>query len=110
MKEVTLDATNQSLGRLASQAAVILMGKDKANYQPHEVTGDRVKIVNIDKVKLTGKKLDQKVYHKYTGYPGNLKDIKASSLTKKQLFERAIYNMLPKNKLRKKLIHRLIIE
>ena len=105
-----LDADNQVLGRLASRAAVVLMGKHKPDYTPFLKTGDHVIVVNAKKVRLTGKKEDQKVYRRHSGYPGGLREINARHLRAKfpeRLIQQAIHGMLPKNKLGKHLARRL---
>ena len=97
-----IDADGQVLGRLASQVAAILRGKNKPEFTPNVDTGDHVVIINTDKVVLTGKKLEQKLYRRHSGKPGNLKEIKYG----KHMAERsdfavmqAIKGMLPKNSL-----------
>jgi large subunit ribosomal protein L13 len=105
-----LDADNQVLGRLASRAAVVLMGKHKPDYTPFLKTGDHVIVVNAKKVRLTGKKEDQKIYRRHSGYPGGLREIAARHLRAKfpeRLIQQAIHGMLPKNKLGKHLARRL---
>ena len=105
-----LDADNQILGRLASRAAVVLMGKHKPDYTPFLKTGDHVIVVNAKKVRLTGKKEDQKIYRRHSGYPGGLREINARHLRAKfpeRLIQQAIHGMLPKNKLGKHLARRL---
>lgn len=103
MKEI--DATNKKLGRIAQEAAMALMGKDNPNYEPNRVNTEGVHIVNASKTDLDVKKLDQKKYKWYTGYPGGLKERTLSELIEKkgmkEVFEKAIYGMLPNNKLRK---------
>lgn len=111
-KDFTIDAAGQSLGRVASQCAAYLLGKHRADYAPHQVCVDAVTVINASKIVLTGRKLEQKVYHHYTGYPGHLKTIYAKDLMEKdpgQLIERAVYGMLPPNKLRKDRLHHLKI-
>lgn len=108
-----VDATNKTLGRLASEAAKVLQGKHKPNYQPHLSGDESVEISNVDKIKLTGKKMEQKVYYKHTGYPGNLKSITLEKLFEKdpqRVVELAVKGMLPKNKLRDRNMKRLIIK
>ena len=105
-----LDADNQVLGRLASRGAVVLMGKHKPDYTPFLKTGDHVIVVNAKKVRLTGKKEDQKIYRRHSGYPGGLREINARHLRAKfpeRLIQQAIHGMLPKNKLGKHLERRL---
>src|SRR5208282_1483640 len=74
---VVLDATDKPLGRLATKAARILIGKDKASFTPYLDSGDHVVVINADKVKMTGNKVDQKVYYSHSGYPGGLKAVPA---------------------------------
>lgn len=111
-KNFIIDAAGQSLGRVAAQCAAYLLGKHRADYAPHRVGVDTVTVVNAAQVVLTGRKLEQKVYHHYTGYPGHLKTIYAKDLMQKdpgQLIERAVYGMLPPNKLRKERLQHLKI-
>ena len=82
---VVIDATDQVLGRLASRVALVLRGKNKANYTPHVDCGDNVIVINAEKVKLTGKKLTDKVYVRYTGYPGGQLQKSCSSASHWQL-------------------------
>lgn len=105
-----LNASKESLGRLAVKAAVFLRGKHKPSYLPYLDLGDEVEVINTDKVKLTGKKADQKEYYRHTGYLGHLKVEKLESLLKRdsrEVVRRAVYHMLPDNKLRDKMIKRL---
>ena len=97
-----LDATDKPLGRLASEAARILRGKHKPIYTPHVDTGDFVIIINADKVLLTGKKLEKKMYYRHTGYPGGLKSMNYATLMASKptlAVEKAIKGMLPHNSL-----------
>ena len=97
-----IDATNEVLGRLASQIAKILRGKNKPCYTPHADCGDYVIVINADKVKLTGKKMTNKVYVRHTGYPGGQRfATPADYLAKKPTFviEKAVKGMLPKTRL-----------
>ncbi len=99
---VLIDAENKVLGRLASEAAKILRGKYKTNFTPHADTGDNVIIINADKIRLTGKKWDQKEYIRHTGYPGGQRVTTAKQMMAKNpiaMVEHAIKGMLPKNKL-----------
>ena len=112
-KIYTIDAKEKSLGRLASEIAKILIGKHKEDYLPYQDRGDIVKVKNLDKIKFTGKKFEMKKYYYHTGYPGHLKEIKLKDLwakDPKKVLKHAVYHMLPKNKLRKLMIKRLIIE
>ena len=105
-----LDAADQVLGRLATQAATLLMGKNKPGYAPFLVTGDHVIIINAAKVRLTGQKLDQKVYRRHTGYPGGLREVPARRMLAQRperVIEEAVLGMLPKNKLRQRFANRL---
>lgn len=100
----TIDATDQSVGRLASKIATLLIGKHKTEYAPHVDIGDIVIVKNVDKLKFTGQKLKQKIYYHHTGYPGALKKKKLQEVFEydpSSVLRRAVYNMLPKNKLRK---------
>jgi len=72
-----VDATNQVLGRLATKVARVLIGKDKASFTPYLDSGDHVVIINADKIRLTGNKIEQKVYYSHSGYPGGLKEVPA---------------------------------
>lgn len=97
-----IDATNVVLGRLASRVAMVLRGKEKVNFTPHVDCGDNVIIINADKVRLTGKKLTNKVYVRHTGYPGGQRFATPKELLKRKpiaVLEHAIKGMLPKNRL-----------
>jgi large subunit ribosomal protein L13 len=98
-----IDATDQALGRLATKAARILIGKDKATFTPYLDSGDHVVVINADKIKMTGNKVDQKVYYSHSGYPGGLKAVPAKRVRETRpewVVREAIVGMLPKNKLR----------
>lgn len=98
-----IDATNQVLGRLATKAARLLIGKDKAAFTPYLDSGDHVVVINADKIKMTGNKVEQKVYHSHSGYPGGLKEVPAKRVRESKpewVVREAIMGMLPKNKLR----------
>jgi large subunit ribosomal protein L13 len=104
-----VDARDKVVGRLASDIAVILMGKDKPAYTPHVDTGDFVVVTNVDKVVLTGKKWDQKRYTWYTGYPG-LRSESAAARKKRRpelILREAVRRMLPKSKLGGKMLRKL---
>ena len=97
-----LDAEGQVLGRLASRVARLLTGKDKPTYVTFLDTGDHVIVINAEKVRLTGKKLTEKMYRRHTGYPGGLREIAAGDLLAKhpeKLVQEAVIGMLPKTKL-----------
>lgn len=107
---VVVDATGQTVGRLATQLASVLRGKHKPDFTPHQAGGDFVIVVNAEKVVFSGNKLDQKVYTRYTGYQGGLKATTAREMLDKhpeRVLERAVWGMLPKNRLGRKLIRRL---
>ncbi len=109
---IKLDATNQSMGRLASEIATHLMGKTKASYQPHMDMGDNVEVINAAQMKFTGNKLENKKYYRHTGYVGNLKTIKLKDLFPQKadiLLKNCVSHMLPKNRLRKLMLKRLKI-
>lgn len=109
-KWYVVDATDLVLGRLASQVAAVLRGKNKPTFTPNVDTGDHVIIVNCAKVRLTGKKLEQKMYRYHTGYVGGLKETQYKKLMAEKP-EFAVYNavkgMLPKNSLGRKMIKKL---
>lgn len=109
---VVIDATDQVLGRLSSRVALILRGKHKANYTPHVDCGDNVIILNATKVRLTGKKLTDKVYVRHTGYPGGqrFRSPKEQFVVKPlAVVEHAIKGMLPKNRLGAELFRNLFV-
>jgi len=109
---VVIDATDQVLGRLASRVALILRGKNKANFTPHVDCGDNVIILNATKVRLTGKKLTDKVYIRHTGYPGGQRFEAPRELLKRKplaVVEHAVKGMLPKNKLGADLFRNLFV-
>jgi large subunit ribosomal protein L13 len=105
-----LDAEGVVLGRLASKAAMILMGKTKPIYTPFLDTGDHVVVINAEKVKLTGQKEENKIYRTHSGYPGGLKEVQAKKFRETRptrMIELAIQGMLPKNKLGKQMYRKL---
>lgn len=105
-----VDAEGKTLGRLASKIARVLMGKHKPYYTPHLDTGDYVVVVNADKIQVTGRKLDQKMYYRYSGYPGGLKSVtlrKQLSTRPEHVIWAAVRNMLPKNKLGRAMLKKL---
>ena len=98
-----VDAEGVVLGRLATRIARMLIGKDKANYTPHLDCGDHVVVINAERVKLTGNKIDQKIYRHHSGYPGGLKEIPIRVMLQRrpeEVVREAVLGMLPKNKLR----------
>jgi len=112
--EHTLDATNKSLGRIASQAAHLLMGKNTTNFTRNEITDVVVTITNASQAKISSKKMDEKIYMSYSGYPGGRTDRTMRRVIDekgyKEIFKRAVYGMLPENRLRSRMMKKLIIE
>jgi len=111
-KYYLIDARDKTLGRLATFIARLLMGKDRVDYTPHVDAGAGVIVINADKIKLTGKKVNQKVYTSYSGYPGGLKVRTLKDLLQKkpeEVIRHAVSGMLPKNKHRARRIARLKI-
>ncbi len=105
-----VDAENKVLGRLASELAKILRGKNKPEFTPHVDTGDYIIVINANKVNLTGNKWKDKVYYRHSGYPGGIKSITADNLKAKRpedLIRFAVKGMLPKNRLGRKLFKKL---
>src|SRR3989475_13114164 len=98
-----VDASDQVLGRLATRVARVLIGKDKPAFTPYLDSGDHVVVINADKIRLTGNKLEQKVYRHHSGFPGGLKEVPAKRLRPTRadwMLREAVLGMLPKNKLR----------
>ena len=109
-KWLVIDADGLVLGRLATEVATILRGKNKPIYTPHVDTGDYVIVINADKMKLTGKKLDQKRYYWHTGYPGGLKSVDYRTMmanTPEKALMIAVKGMLPKNSLGRQMLKKL---
>ena len=107
-----IDADGKILGRLAVKIAVLLRGKDKPDFAPNKDIGDLIVVKNIKKIKVTGKKFENKIYYHHTGYLGGLKETPFKKLFKKdpgEVLKKAVFGMLPKNKLRAKQIKRLKI-
>jgi len=105
-----VDATGKTLGRLATQIANVLKGKHKPIYTPGMDCGDFVVVVNADKVKVTGRKLDQKFYYRFSGYPGGLTEISLRDQLKdhpERVLEDAVMGMLNRNRMRRQLIRKL---
>ena len=105
-----VDATDRALGRLASQIASRLRGKHQPIFTPHSDTGDFIIVINAEKIRLTGRKWQQKVYYRHSGYIGGLKSITAKKLREKRpenLVRHAVWGMLPKNRLGRKLYKKL---
>ena len=111
-KWFVVDAENKVLGRLASEIATRLRGKHKPNFSPHMDVGDFIVVVNADKVKLTGNKLDDKIYYRHSGYMGGIKEQTAKEVLAKkpeELIRMAVKGMLPKNKLGRQQLKKLKI-
>lgn len=109
-KWLLVDAEGQTLGRLASKVAKLLRGKHKPNYTPHVDCGDNIVIINAEKITLSGNKWDEKLYNRYTGYPGGQKHTSAKELLEKnpgRIVEKAVKGMLPKNRLGAELFRNL---
>jgi large subunit ribosomal protein L13 len=105
-----VDASEFELGRLATRIATVLRGKHKPTFTPHVDTGDFVVVINADQVKLTGRKLDTKHYHRYSGYPGGLRSLDARSVRAEdpeRVIRQAVKGMLPKNRLSRQVITKL---
>ena len=97
-----VDATDKTLGRLSTQIANRLRGKHKPEYTPHVDTGDYIVVVNAEKVRVTGNKGTDKIYHRYTGYPGGIKSLSFNELIEKtpeRAIQKAVKGMMPRNKL-----------
>jgi len=108
-----IDATDQAIGRMASEIAILLRGKNKPEYEPYLDHGDMVEVSNIDKVKFTGRKFEQKNYFSFTGYVGGLKTRKMSEVFSKnpgEVLHRAVKQMLPPTRLRNDMMKRLVIK
>src|SRR5262249_34691758 len=109
-KWYVIDAADQVLGRVATKAATILCGKHRPHYAPFLVTGDHVVIINADKIRLTGQKMDQKTYRWHTRYPGGLREVVVRKVFEgktENVIRRAVMVKLPKNNLRKRMVKRL---
>ncbi len=109
---VVIDATDLSLGRLASRVALVLRGKTKAGYTPHVDCGDNVIVINAEKIALKGNKMTDRVYTRYTGYPGGQRFSTPAEILRKrpaELIRRAVKGMLPKTRLGDKLINNLYV-
>ena len=111
--DYTIDAQNKKLGRLASEAAILLMGKNRADFARNTVADAKVKIVNAGKIFVTNKKMDNKIYKNYSGYPGGLKETSMKKVVAvkgmKEALRIAIKGMLPTNKLRPRIMKNLTI-
>ena len=111
-KWFVIDATGKTLGRLSSEVAKMLRGKNKPIYTPHEDTGDYVIIVNAEKIQVTGKKLDQKIYYNHSAYVGGMRETDLKTMLDKKpekVIELAVKGMLPKGPLGRKMIKKLFV-
>ena len=108
---IVIDADSRPLGRIASRAASILRGKHRPDFTPHQDMGDFVVVINAAKVRLTGTKLQTKIYHRHTGYPGGVRTTTAGKILQskqpERLIEMAVRGMLPKNRLGRRLFLKL---
>jgi len=105
-----VDANDQTLGRLATKIAALLLGKHKPNYTPGVDNGDYVVVINAERVRVTGRKLDQKVYYRHSGYPGGLRSVTLRERLQRnpeRVIRDAVWGMLPKNSYGRKLIRKL---
>ncbi|MDD4931236.1 MAG: 50S ribosomal protein L13 [Candidatus Colwellbacteria bacterium] len=113
MKEIIIDAKDQKLGRLASKIALVLQGKDTAAYEPRLNGDNKVIVKNIKNLEITGKKAEQKIYYRHTGYMGHLREktfTEAFTASPAWVLKHAVKGMLPKNRLQDKRLKQLIIE
>ena len=107
---VVVDANDQTLGRLATQISTVKLGKHKTGYTPGVEMGDYVIVVNASHIRVTGNKLDYKMYHRHTGYPGGLKSVNLRDLLAKnpeRVIEKAVWGMLPHNRMGRSLMKKL---
>ena len=107
---VVVDANDQTLGRLATQVSTVMLGKHKPGYTPGVEMGDYVIVVNASHINVTGNKLDDKMYHRHTGYPGGLKSVNLRDLLAKnpeRVIEKAVWGMLPHNRMGRNLMKKL---
>ena len=107
-----VDGTNQTVGRMCARIAAILRGKNKAYYTPHVDCGDFIIVTNCEKIKLSGNKMDEKIYDTFSGYPGGRKEEVAKDLLRRRpevIIERAVKGMLPKNRLGRQMYKKLFV-
>ncbi|QQG47810.1 MAG: 50S ribosomal protein L13 [Candidatus Woesebacteria bacterium] len=107
-----IDANGKVLGRISTEIVKFLMGKNKLNYAPHMDMGDKVVVINAEKIVLTGKKEKQKLYRSHSGYPGGFKEVKFKKMKEdhpERIIEIAVKRMLPENRLRDKRLRRLFV-
>ena len=108
-----VDASGKILGRFATEIAIFLRGKNRPDFLPYKDGGDAVEVSNVEKLKISGNKASDKVYWRHTGYPGGIKKTTYSGLIEKDsgaALKKAVYGMLPKNRLRNKMMKRLVIK
>lgn len=113
IETVEIDADGKVLGRLATEIAVILRGKNKTNFRPNIVSGEKVLVINASKIVLTGRKIEEKKYYHHTGYIGHLKETGLKELMQSnpsEVVRRAVYGMLPNNKLKKEWMKNLTVQ
>ncbi len=106
------DAQGKILGRLATDIAKVLIGKDKVSYAPHQDGGDFVVVINSNGIEVSGNKREDKIYHRFSGYPGGIAAVSFKEQLKRdsrKLITQAVYGMLPKNKLRDRMTNRLLV-
>ncbi|KKP77605.1 MAG: 50S ribosomal protein L13 [Candidatus Moranbacteria bacterium RIFOXYA12_FULL_35_19] len=106
------DAEKETLGRMATKIATVLRGKNKADFTPNIDGGDFAVVINSDKLQVTGNKMEGKIYHYFSGYPGGIRSVKLKDQMEKdstKVIQSAVYGMLPKNKLRNPMMKRLLI-
>jgi large subunit ribosomal protein L13 len=111
-KYLLFDAEGKILGRLAAEIGRVLRGKNKTDFTPNIDGGDFAVVINSDRITVSGNKMDGKIYHRFSGYPGGVTSIKLKDQLKKdsrKIIEAAVYGMLPKNKLRDRMMKRLLI-
>lgn len=111
-KHILFDAEGKILGRLATEIGRVLRGKNKAGFTPNIDGGDFAVVINADRIAVSGNKMEGKIYHHFSGYPGGITSIRLKDQLKKdsrKIIEAAVYGMLPKNKLRDKMMKRLLI-
>lgn len=110
----TIDATNKKLGRVATEAATLLMGKNRPDFERHILSPTNVEIINVSHLELTQKKMKNEKYVRYTGYPGGLRSEPMDRVINKkgygEIVRRAVYGMLPANKLRSRMMKNLVIK
>lgn len=110
----TIDAKDKSLGRIASETALLLRGKNTAGFSPNKLSSNKVKVINLEKAHIGEKKLKQKKYKSFSGYPGGLKELSMEKVLEKKgidfLFKKAVRGMLPKNRLQNEMMKNLITE